>query len=143
MISISVDGRPAPKGSRIQAYTKDGKGYTRPASKYEKPWTDAVCEATRLVMRHEREPEKPYGLELAFRLPLPIRLRCDWPTAHDLDKLVRCVIDGLVQGGALADDRHVTALTSSKRFCAPSEQPGVDVIVRSESAQMQDIRSAA
>jgi hypothetical protein len=40
------------------------------------------------------------------------------------------VLDGLVNGGALADDRHVIALTASKRFVAPGEETGVNAQIR-------------
>jgi hypothetical protein len=59
-------------------------------------------------------------------------VRCGlWPVVGDVDKLARAVVDGLVQGGALADDRHVTALTVGKRFAEPGESPGVACTVAS------------
>lgn len=142
MIRFDVEGRPAPKGSRIHGRAKSGKAYTYPASKYEKPWTDAVREATRKAMRHARDHEPPYAIELEFLIEKPQKTRYDWPTATDLDKLERCVLDGLVQGKAIIDDRHVTALTSSKRFAQPDERQGVKVTI-TERSHTQGISLAA
>ena len=47
-----------------------------------------------------------------------------WP---DLDKLSRAVLDALVQGGLIADDSAVAALSAQKRY-APT--PGVRVTVK-------------
>lgn len=131
MISIDVEGRPAPKGSRISARTKAGKSYTYPASKYERPWVLAVKEATQVVMRHHAQPEPPYTVELEFRLvePKPHARRAKHPTMHDLDKLARAAIDGLVAGGALSDDRHVTCLTATKRYLTAGESAGMSALV--------------
>ena len=142
MIRLVVEGRPAPKGSRIQARSKTGKSYTRPASKYEAPWTRAVKEAAMQAMRHSRDLEPPYRVELEFVLDRPVRPRCAWPTASDLDKLERCVLDGLVQGKVLSDDRHVCALTSSKRWRESDERQGVIVTV-SELRKLQGLPVAA
>lgn len=132
MIEISVDGRPAPKGSRIAGITKTGNTYTRPGSRYEKPWVEAVKAATQLAIRHHRPTEKPYVVTLDFRLKRPQTNRAKmpwWPTAHDIDKLVRAVIDGLVQGGALEDDRHVISLTATKHYADRAIPEGVDVTI--------------
>lgn len=129
---IEVLGRPAPKGSRIAARTKAGKAYTYPASKYETPWINAVRDATRNVMRHHDQVGPPYVVDLKFLLSQPLRPNKDkaaWPTRHDLDKLVRAVIDGLVSGGAMADDRHVTELHAVKEYVEDPEQAGVIAFV--------------
>jgi Holliday junction resolvase RusA-like endonuclease len=128
MIRVEVAGRPAPKGSRIAGKTKRGKFYTYPASKHEVPWVNAVADATRVVMRHRETPPPPYRVELDLRIGRPLRnarSAYPWPTQHDIDKLARAVIDGLVKGRAMVDDRHVLALTVSKDFVSVDEQPGV------------------
>lgn len=112
--------------------SKNGQSYTRPASKYEQPWITAVREATRVAMRHNATLEPPYNVALEFRLQAPKKQATragSHPTACDLDKLIRCVIDGLVLGGAITDDRHVTELTASKRYAQPGEEPGVAAYV--------------
>jgi Holliday junction resolvase RusA-like endonuclease len=134
VIEVDVAGRPAPKGSRIAAKTKAGKPYTYPASKHERPWVDAVKRATQIAMRHNAQPAPPYVVELDFRLQAPKRQVTDHPTAHDLDKLARSVVDGLVQGGAIEDDRHVTVLTARKRYAVLDECPGVRAVVVTHSS---------
>lgn len=139
MIYLEVQGRPAPKGSRIAARTKDGKPYTYPASKYEAPWVAAVAEATRLTMRHETMLEPPYSVELEFLIQMPKldnwrrtgSLPYPAKTGGDLDKLARAVIDGLVKGKAMSDDRHVTVLHATKRWATEGEPSGVRVHVDS------------
>jgi Holliday junction resolvase RusA-like endonuclease len=133
MVCVDVAGRPAPKGSRTAAKTKHGKLYTYPASKHERPWVDAVTDATRLVMRHRATPAPPYHVGLTLRIPRPVRQAPSayaWPTQHDVDKLARAVIDGLVKGKAMVDDRHVTSLTVCKLFVADGEEPGVTASVQ-------------
>jgi Holliday junction resolvase RusA-like endonuclease len=128
MIRVEVAGRPAPKGSRIAGKTKRGKFYTYPASRFEVPWVEAVTEATRVVMRHHQTPDPPYRVGLVLRIARPSRggpAAYPWPTQHDIDKLARAVIDGLVKGKALADDRHVLSLTVEKDFVSTDEEPGV------------------
>lgn len=138
MISIEVEGRPAPKGSRISKISKSGHSYTYPASKYEAPWVDAVKKATQVVMRHHTTPAPPYALDLELRIKRPVnRARYEWPSGADLDKLARAVIDGLVSGGALEDDRHVTDLTVHKRYVRENELPGVHAIVTRPAASGQ------
>jgi Holliday junction resolvase RusA-like endonuclease len=134
VIEIAVAGRPAPKGSRIAGRTKDGRTYTRAASKYEEPWVEAVKTRTQIVMRHHRTPAPPYAVRLDFHLKKSQHRRKDapeYPTVGDLDKLARAVIDGLVKGGAMEDDKHVTVLTASKRFAESDETTGVVAEIRS------------
>jgi Holliday junction resolvase RusA-like endonuclease len=82
-------------------------------------------------MRHHQQPPPPYSVELEFLLKLPVRPTYEWPVIGDVDKLARAVVDGLVQGGALQDDRHVTALTVTKRYAEGAEEPGVRCAVAS------------
>lgn len=129
MIQIEAEGRPAPKGSRIMGHTKAGKSYTRPASKFEKPWVDAVKAAAQIVMRHHSMPEPPYAVELCFYMHRPNNPRYGWPVKADIDKLARATLDGLVVGGAIRDDCHVTALTVSTAW-ATDRPPGVVAYIR-------------
>ena len=134
VIEVAVEGRPAPKGSRISGRTKDGRTYTRAASKYEQPWVDEVKRQTQIVMRHHETPPPPYEVALEFHLKKAKsrpKNAPDYPTVGDVDKLARAVIDGLVKGGAMQDDRHVTSLTADKRFARPDEPTGVIARIRS------------
>lgn len=141
MIEVFVEGRAAPKGSRIMRHTKKGKGYTYPASKFEKPWTDAVKAEVEKAARHQTV-SPPYRVQAEFLIAKPQRASYVWPSAHDLDKLLRCALDGAVQGGAMTDDRHVTALTVSKRFAESDERPGVILRIL-EDRELQGLSEAA
>lgn len=132
MFEVFVEGRPAPKGSRIRARSVKGNDYTFPASKFEKPWTDTVKREVQVAVRHMAPMQPPYRIELEFVIERPDKPTYEWPTKADLDKLERCVIDGIVQGKGISDDRHVTALTSSKRFAESGERQGVHLRVSEE-----------
>jgi len=136
-IVVEIQGRPAPKGSRMAGKTKAGKAYTYPASTYEKGWVAEVTHATQLVMRHHPTPPPPYAVTLTFRLLKARRSIYSFPTGPDLDKLARAVIDGLVRGGAMTDDRWVCTLTARKIFATSEAEMGVRAEVLSE----QDIWS--
>jgi Holliday junction resolvase RusA-like endonuclease len=135
-LNVRVYGRPAPKGSRNYGVTRQGKLRTWPASKFEEPWTRAVADATREALRHASQLEAPYEVTLEFYVAPPIHKRKghDWPSQHDLDKLARTVIDGLVRGGAMSDDRHVTRLVAEKRWASCSEDAGVAIALLSQRA---------
>lgn len=134
-ITVVVEGRPAPKGSRIAGKTRTGKAYTYPASTYERGWVAEVTHAAKLVMRHRQTPPPPYEVRLVFHMPKGKKAKYPWPPSPDLDKLARAVIDGLVKGACMTDDRHVCALTATKVFSAPDQMVGVHAEVRS----LQDV----
>jgi Holliday junction resolvase RusA-like endonuclease len=123
-VRIQAFGRPAPKGSR-SIKVSHGKAHSWPNSKHEAPWIAAVQEATEGVMRYHEPVEPPYAVDLRLLLSKPQRPKHRWPTAHDLDKLARAVVDGLVKGGAMIDDRHVIELHAAKEFVSDPEQAGV------------------
>ena len=133
-VRIRAEGRPAPKGSRIQGKTRDGRMFTRAASKYEAPWVEAVRRATELQMRRHTPIPAPYALHLDLLIATPHKRSRDWPSQHDLDKLVRSTIDGLVKGGAIDDDRNVIELHAVKRFVTDDEPPGVIAIIATTPA---------
>jgi Holliday junction resolvase RusA-like endonuclease len=137
-IFVAVEGRPAPKGSRIAGKTKAGKAYTYPASTYEKGWVEEVKHATQLAMRHRQPPDPPYEIDLTFYLSPSKRPVYAWPTQQDLDKLARAVIDGLVKGGAMVDDRHVCSLTVRKTWAREHRPMGVIAEIRPEQGFRRD-----
>jgi Holliday junction resolvase RusA-like endonuclease len=70
--------------------------------------------------------EPPYSIELRFYLPEPAKPKYAWPTKDgDGDKLERAVLDGLVRGGMILDDRHATGCSWTKEFGVP----GVAVVI--------------
>lgn len=128
-VRVRAEGRPAPKGSRIQGRTKDGRTFTRAASKFEAPWVAAVKRATEVQMRHHPLISPPYAVHLDIIVAAPGKSTHEWPTRHDLDKLARSTLDGLVKGGALSDDRHVIELHARKLYATDGEPPGAVAIV--------------
>jgi len=124
---ILIGGIPAPKGSRTPGRRKDGSTYTRPASAGEKSWVEAVAYSARVNRPTGRALEPPYELELTITLREPANPKYSWPTKDgDGDKLERAILDGLVKGGLLVDDRHVVACHWRKEFGTP----GVAVVVK-------------
>ena len=122
--TFTVPGVPAPKGSRIVGRRKDGRTYTRPASKREHPWVEAVAEQA-----STHEPlVPPYDVTLSFCMPRPAKPSHPYPTRGDLDKLVRAVLDGLTRGGLISDDSRVTTLYAQKLWVDPGLE-GVIVTV--------------
>jgi len=136
-VTFDVAGRPAPKGSRVYGTRKDGSSFSRPASRHEKSWTDAVAlEATMIPVW--RRPKPPYAVALYFRVARPARSTHGYPTRADLDKLVRGAMDGLVLGRLLLDDRHVTELHAAVDYGSPT---GATITVGSAAAATE--RTAA
>ncbi len=114
-VTLTVYGQAAPKGSRTLAKRRDGSTYTRPASNREHRWTETVAKQALWTVNQSRTiPEPPYRVELTFYGARPKRPAHEHPSRADLDKLVRAVLDGLVTGGVLTDDRHVVELVASK-----------------------------
>ena len=122
--TFTVLGLPAPKGSRTVGRRADGRIFTRPASKREHPWIEAVARA---ASEHDPLPP-PYGVALSFCMPRPARPAHPYPTRGDIDKLVRAVLDGLTRGGLIVDDAHVTSLDAHKYWVDPGLE-GVTVTV--------------
>jgi Holliday junction resolvase RusA-like endonuclease len=128
-VSLRIAGIPAPKGSRTVGTRKNGTHYTRESSEGVKSWVEAVAYSARANRPKGKPLEPPYEIELVFSMPRPAAPKYDWPSKDgDIDKLVRGVLDGMVQGGLLVDDRHVTALTARKEFSGPAAA-GVAVCV--------------
>lgn len=130
MVVFTVYGRIAGKGSRTVGVRKNGTRYTRPASKYEKPWVKAVGDAA--IWRKAQGgalPEPPYAVYLDFYFARPKRPSHDYPSQLDLDKAIRATTDGLVEGGLLSDDRHVTEYHVRKFFAASDEGECCKIVV--------------
>jgi len=105
--------------------------FTRPASNQEHRWTKAVAVAAHEAGTDAPLPAAPYRVELEFHCQRPKRPSHPHPSRHDLDKLVRAVCDGLVQGGLLTDDRHVVELHAVKTWATEPGSEGVSVTITS------------
>ena len=148
-LSFTVYGVPIPKGS-TKAFLP--KGWTRPIVTNDnaktKPWQESVVSAAidaigSLPLGESATVDgEPVVLELAFFLPRPasapkrVTRQVKKP---DLDKLVRCVKDGLTRAGVYRDDSQVVRVVATKEFAGGAFDPRgaagvprVAVIVRQE-----------
>jgi crossover junction endodeoxyribonuclease RusA len=126
MIKITVDGIPAPQGSKV----RNRAGAIYESNKAVGPWREAVRAETQRVV--ERPLTGGVLAWIEFRLARPrghygtgrnagtVRASApDYPHGKpDLDKLARAVLDGLTAGGAWTDDAQVVALEVYKVYAA-------------------------
>jgi Holliday junction resolvase RusA-like endonuclease len=114
-ITLDVYGIPQPQGSHKAVMAG---GFARVVPSGGGPfaaWRNAVAERANAAAAAVDGPlVGPLRLTVVFRYPMPpstIRKAdraAGWrwkTTTHDLDKLVRCIGDGLAAGGLIADDR--------------------------------------
>jgi len=131
---VSVDGRPAPQGSKKMLH-----GQMLEANDRARPWRNLVLtavQAARAATRHSCMTG-PVQVDLDFRFEQPrsVRgLRGLYPMTRstgDLDKLCRAALDGLRIAGAYIDDSQVVALTAVTRYVETARLEGATLNVRS------------
>ncbi len=133
MITIRVAGVPAPQGSKRHV----GGGRMVESSRAVGPWREAVRAETQRVIEATADPHylAPFGVQVTVKFTLPrpqghygtgshattIRPSAPrWPHRKpDLDKLIRAVLDGITQGGAIADDAQVVRIAAQKTYGTP------------------------
>jgi crossover junction endodeoxyribonuclease RusA len=128
---IEVAGIPAPQGSKRHV----GGGRMVEQSRAVGPWREAVRAETQRSRGTTSITAGPVVIELTFRLPRPrsAPARVKSPAKRpDLDKLCRAVLDGLVAGGAIADDGQVVQIHALKQFADSDHPPGCIIYVWSE-----------
>lgn len=119
-VSLVISGIPAPKGSKDVYHRRNGSAYVRESSAAVGPWVEQVAYCARANLPGGKPLEPPYAIALDIRLPEPTKPKYPWPSKDgDIDKLERAILDGLVRGGLLLDDRHVVDLHSRKSFGVP------------------------
>jgi crossover junction endodeoxyribonuclease RusA len=134
MIKITVDGIPAPQGSKV----RNRAGAIYESNKAVGPWRQAVRAET------QRAAARPLtgavSARIEFRLLRPkghygtgrnagtVRASApDFPHGKpDIDKLARAVLDGLTEGGAWTDDAQVVTLEVHKVYAAKA---GADIVL--------------
>lgn len=118
MITINVTGRPAGAGSK-SFY----QGKCAPASKYQKPWQEAVSAAAYLA-KPDNLIEAPIVIDFSFMIKRPKShylkskgLKDSAPTTPpiDLDKLIRSTADALT-GLIYEDDKQIVEITAKKAY---------------------------
>ena len=127
MLTFTVLGVAAPKGSTKAFYVaKLGRAVTTADNRRSAPWQESVVAAAQVALDGALPLDGPVGLALSFYLPRPKTAprRVTRPTKKpDLDKLARCVMDGLKRAGAYRDDAQVIALLSEKSFAGGDDDP--------------------
>ncbi len=119
--TFSIVGVPGPKGSTTQ-FRRNSPPVND--SRVGRMWERAVM---RQAPKLDLEP--PYHVLLRFLYPTVKRSKWGYPVQNDLDKVVRCTLDGLVKAGTIRDDRYVIHLTATKLYAEPGQEPGVVVTV--------------
>lgn len=133
--SFFVDGVPRPQGSKRIV----GRNLIDSNRDVLVPWRNHVAYVARTSLEGAWEATgEPVRVSLSFQMPRPAKhfdsrgnLRSGSPPlwhnhTPDLDKLVRAVLDGLTDGGAWDDDKHVVDLHAERRW-ASGGKPGVRV----------------
>jgi crossover junction endodeoxyribonuclease RusA len=134
VIKITVNGTPAPQGSK----TRNRYGAIYEDNRAVAPWREAVRAETQRAAW--KMMDGPVAVVITFRLRRPkghygsgrnagiVRPAAPaYPFGKpDVDKLARAVLDGLTAGGAYKDDAQVVTLTGSKVY---AERAGADIQV--------------
>jgi len=127
-----VQGRPAPQGSKIR--TQYGM---REASKYVKPWRDAVYAAATLARANEEHFNPftgPVRLDITFYIERPQKSKwVRYPAGTpDLSKLMRSTEDALTQAGVWTDDALVVKAFVQKLWTGSDTYPapGCSISIR-------------
>jgi Holliday junction resolvase RusA-like endonuclease len=141
LFRLTVYGQPAGAGSKTaqpagkrfhEARDKEGRIILiyRPASKFTKPWMDAVAKEAAVCWR-DRDPMDGalwvlidcYELRPKSHFYSDGRLRSDAPAhphitdTHDSGKMRRAIEDSLTNSGVWVDDKRVTDGHDRKHYC--------------------------
>ena len=117
VVDLRVIGQPAPQGSKTRM--PNGamvEGSSAVGRAKHRAWRSAVAEA---AVGQVAEPlDGPLQLTVEFWMPRPAsRKRDRWADRKpDLDKLLRCTLDGLTDGGLIRDDARVVCVSASKQL---------------------------
>jgi Holliday junction resolvase RusA-like endonuclease len=136
-LTIVVNGRPAPQGSKRYAGHRRNSASGRISavlveqSKRVKPWRALVTAATTDAIAAQGAPytplDGPLEAEVIFTVRKPAsspKRRRTWPTTRDsgdIDKLLRSTFDGIADGQAVVDDSRIIRVSATKAF--PGEHP--------------------
>jgi crossover junction endodeoxyribonuclease RusA len=115
--SFSVEGRPAPQGSKSYR----GNGRFSEASKYLPAWRNDIVLAIRQKMLQTNSVvmfDEPVKVSITFFITKPAKPKWAYPaTTPDLDKLVRGVFDSITQSRLWVDDCLVVELLAKEVWC--------------------------
>jgi len=135
-------GAPKPKGSMKHI----GNGRMKEQLEGSKPWRECVKWAAMeaIAAREGTDPfatlDGPLEVDVVFSFAKPKsapKTRRTWPVTRssgDVDKLLRNLLDALVDAAVMGDDSQVVSVTARKAFVGehPSNlaRPGAQVTVR-------------
>lgn len=126
--SVFVPGIPIPQGS-TKAYVRGDRAVITHSNDKTMPWRGQVSAFIRNEVGSEvMHPTGGVGVALSFVMPRraaePKRVTPLHTRKPDLDKLIRCVLDGMT-GLVFTDDAQVVTVVAGKRTAQLAEQPGV------------------
>ena len=70
--------------------------------------------------------DPPYKITASFYFDPPKEK--SWPRTGDVDKFCRALLDAMVHGGVIEDDRHVIELSAVKRYGEPRTEVTVEEV---------------
>lgn len=115
--SFSVEGRPAPQGSKSYR----GNGRFSEASRFLPAWRNDIVLAIRQRMLETNSVvmfDEPVKVSITFFITKPAKPKWPYPaTTPDLDKLVRGVFDSITQSRLWVDDCLVVELLAKEVWC--------------------------
>lgn len=127
-LAFTVDGRPAPQGSK-SAVVRKGRVSMFESSKAVKPWRKAVALAAVAAVGSGWEPlDGPLVADVVLTMPrpraLPKTLRRFPAVAPDLSKLLRATEDALdTDSGVIANDSRLVAFRRLAEFYVGDPDP--------------------
>jgi len=127
VITFFVPGIPVPQGSKT-LMRRGGKTWMVDANADAlRKWRATVANRADVGLTFD----SPVVVGYEFLLPKPKRPKfLQHAVKPDLDKLIRAVNDGLVDGGLLSDDSRIFKFREpTKRYVDAGEQPGVHIHV--------------
>ena len=116
-----------------------GRGILIEASKYLKPWREAVVKAIkeRMAITGEVYFDEPIEVWVKFILPRPKTNKSELPIVPpDVDKLERAVFDSLTISGLIRDDSLIVA-SHAQKIWTTDGVTGAYIIVESKSSPNQ------
>jgi Holliday junction resolvase RusA-like endonuclease len=119
VLAFDVFGEAAPQGSK-KAYVVKGRAVLVESSSKVKPWRASVAASAHEAAHSSGwlKTDGPVAVEVTFWLKRPASVKRPLPERKpDIDKLLRGVLDGISDSGAVwADDARVVDVTARKRY---------------------------
>lgn len=129
MISFTVEGVPAPKGSMRAFKTRRGKVAVTHDNERTRPWGQLVAWSARRAMERRMPVSGPVAVCVAFYLPRPKSVKRPWPCVKpDVDKLQRALLDAMTSI-VWVDDGQVVSVRAVKHYADGGNRPRAVVSV--------------